>query len=239
MTGVEIAGAVGDAMAAILAGVGIWASYGLGDHPEPDNPATRDGVYTKSKTEVLQDLVGIISAIGLAFALLTLVTGDPFGANTSVNLITYLDQKLNALSSPISPAYALCNVGLLILMTFRFYYFNARYLANTYGLNKLEREEWWGFLFPDIPFIMLEGLTFAAVGLVVNHAALFAAGLALGLLMDAFWNVLQLYNCRATLSDVVGPLRFRIDRFWGVGPDKPPYDPTLTRFGPFARPATL
>lgn len=146
--------------------------------------------FSKSKTQAFQDLIGIIAAIGLAFALLTLIAGDqlyrPIG--TGQSWFISLAGDFHVLGPGMTAKHSVADFFLLVLVTWRFYFFNIRSLGNRYGAPELNRVDWVLFSSIDVPAIMLEGLVFAAMGLLVNNAFLFIVFLGAGLGIDAVWN---------------------------------------------------
>lgn len=165
-------------------------------------PRRVDHRYANSKTESVQDLVGIIAAIGFGFALLTLIAGDQvhFTASATAQTSDAVASNHNVLASwanffhlpgpGATAAHSFTNFLLLCVITWRFYFVNCRYLANRYGVRGQDSRDWTRFLYVDVPAIMAEGLVFAAAGLLVNNAILFLLFLGLGLAIDAFaWNL--------------------------------------------------
>lgn len=164
--------------------------------PEQDGKAGDSGdphEFANSKTETVQDLVGIIAAIGFGFALLTLIAGDQvrFTANAPTpNILVSWARFFNVPPPGATTAHSVTNFLLLCVITWRFYFINIRYLANRYGTRHQDERDWINFLWIDVPAIMAEGLVFAALGLLVNNAILFILFLGMGLAIDAFaWNL--------------------------------------------------
>jgi hypothetical protein len=155
-------------------------------------------LFANSKTQVLQDLSGIIAAIGLAFAVLSLTTGDTVGYDPTgphaqnPNLLQYFTSYFKVRVFTGRPWIAFCDFCLVVMVAYRFYYVNTRYLANRYGVEGLCKRDWRQYTLLDAPAILVEGLLFAAAGLMVNHPFAVFVCLGLGFTADTMWNLIYL-----------------------------------------------